>query len=151
MLPCLSWLGLAGASAFECQQLIKYNPCIIIVGMAWEIQYTDQFEAWFDGLDRRQQNAIIAAVDYLEARGPGLGRPMVDTLRGSRHANMNELRPRGGHLRVLFSFPPRRTAILLRGGDKSGRWTEWYETAVPEADRLYDEHLATLRKERLLP
>ena len=64
---------------------------------------------------------------------------------------MKELRPRGGNLRILFVFDPRRIAILLLGGDKIGRWQAWYEEAIPIADRLYDEYLAELRREELLP
>lgn len=60
---------------------------------------------------------------------------------------MKELRPRGGHMRVLFAFDPRRTALLLLGGDKSGRWHTWYAEAIPQADQLYDEHLEALRRE----
>src|ERR1035438_2003619 len=63
-------------------------------------------------------------------------------------ANLKELGPRGGHLRVLFAFDPRRVAILLLGGDKSGRWQAWYAETIPEAERLYSEHLAQLREER---
>ncbi len=75
----------------------------------------------------------------------------MDTISGSRHANMKELRPRGGNLRVLFAFDPRRLAILLIGGDKSGEWNAWYQRMIPLADDLYDEHLATLKREGLLP
>ena len=64
---------------------------------------------------------------------------------------MKELRPRGGQLRVLFAFDPRRTAILLVGGDKTNEWSAWYERAIPEADRLYDEHLAERREEGTYP
>ena len=64
---------------------------------------------------------------------------------------MKELRPRGGHLRVLFAFDPRRAAILLVGGDKRGQWAAWYERAIPAADDLYDEHLAQLRQEGEIP
>lgn len=78
-------------------------------------------------------------------------RPLVDTLEGSRHPNMKELRPLGTSLRVLFVFDPRRMAILLIGGDKTGRWKEWYEETIPMADRLYDEHLEELREEGELP
>jgi hypothetical protein len=60
---------------------------------------------------------------------------------------MKELRPRGSHVRVLFAFDPRRVAILLLGGDKSGRWKAWYAEAIPAAEQLYEEHLAQLRKE----
>lgn len=88
-----------------------------------------------------------AAVEILESAGPTLGRPTVDTLEGSRLQNLKELRPRGGHLRVLFVFDPRRVAILLLGGDKTGRFKAWYAEAIPEAERLYDEHLAQLREQ----
>lgn len=64
---------------------------------------------------------------------------------------MKKLRPPIGNLRILFAFDPRRMAILLLGGDKTNRWQEWYRVNVPRADRLYDEHLATLRREGRLP
>ena len=119
--------------------------------MAWEVEYTDQFGDWFWELDEVAQDAVVAAVEIVEERGPGLGRPLVDTIKGSRHANMKELRPRGGNLRILFAFDPRRMAILLIGGDKTGRWETWYREFIPVADRLYDEHLETLQKEGSLP
>jgi hypothetical protein len=119
--------------------------------MAWEVEYTDQFGNWFENLDEDQQESIVIAVEVLQGHGPGLGRPLVDTIKGSRHANMKELRPRGGNLRILFAFDPRRMAILLIGGDKTSRWQAWYQDIVPLADQLYDEHLETLRKEGLLP
>lgn len=118
--------------------------------MAWEIEYTDQFQEWFEELDERQQDSVVIAVEILENWGPGLGRPLVDTIKGSRHANMKELRPRRGNLRILFAFDPRRMAILLIGGDKTNRWEVWYQNTVPLADQLYDEHLETLKKEGLL-
>lgn len=116
----------------------------------WEIEYTDQFGEWFQALTIRQQDAVAIAVEALALEGPGLGRPMVDTISRSRHANMKELRPRGGNLRVLFAFDPRRVAILLIGGDKTGRWQSWYDEAIPKADDLYDEHLAILKAEGLI-
>ncbi len=115
--------------------------------MAWEVEFTDQFGEWFADLDDRAQAAVVAAVKILEHGGPALGRPLVDTVKSSRHANMKELRPRGGYLRVLFAFDPRRMAILLIGGDKSNRWQAWYREFIPIADALYDEHLDTIRKE----
>jgi hypothetical protein len=115
--------------------------------MGWEVEYTDEFGSWWSGLDNDDQDAIIAAVDVLEERGPGLGRPLIDTVHASRHPNMKELRPPAGYIRILFAFDPRRAAILLIGGDKTNRWRAWYEQMVPVADRLYDEHLATLEKE----
>ena len=87
----------------------------------WEIAFTDEFEAWWDGLEEGDQEKVRVAVDILEEDGPALGRPLVDTLEGSRHTNMRELRPMGSNIRVMFAFDPRRTAILLIGGDKTGR------------------------------
>lgn len=80
--------------------------------------------------------------------GPNLRRPVVGEITSSRHANMKELRvSKGGALRVLFAFDPRRHAILLLGGDKSGQWKEWHNWAIPRADDLYDSHLEELRAE----
>ena len=87
----------------------------------------------------------------LAEHGPGLKRPVVAEIESSRHARMKELRVSiPGALRVLFAFDPRRHAILLLGGDKSGQWEAWYEKAIPLADKLYDEHLDELRSEGLL-
>ena len=118
--------------------------------MAWEIEVTDQFFDWVEGLEKSEWDAVVVAADFLQDWGPGLGRPWVDSIRHSRHSNMKELRPSPGKLRVLFAFDPRRTAILLIGGDKSGRWNNWYREMIPIADRLYDEHLEEIRREGLL-
>jgi hypothetical protein len=115
--------------------------------MAWDVEGTDQFADWYGSLDHETQDDVIAAVAKLEERGPGLGRPLVDTIKGSRYPNMKELRPLGGNIRILFAFDPRRTAILLLGGDKTHRWTEWYEQMIPVADWLYGEYLDSLKKE----
>ncbi len=106
----------------------------------WDVEFTDQFGAWWELLGAEEQQAIDAAVRVLEQRGPSLGRPLVDTVTRSRHANMKELRV--GTIRILFAFDPRRTAILLLGGDKRDRWQEFYEQMIPLADQLFDEHLA---------
>lgn len=83
-------------------------------------------------------------MDLLAERGSGLGRPMGDRVHGSRHQSMRELRAaKGGALRVLFSFDPRRQAIALLGGDKSGERTDWYARAVPLADDL---HFVTVKR-----
>jgi hypothetical protein len=119
--------------------------------MAWEVEYTDQFGDWFANLDAAAQGAVGRAVELLEVKGPALGRPYVDTISRSRHANMKELRPPTTRIRVLFAFDPRRTAILLLGGDKTGRWRAWYDTMIPLADQLYDEYLRTIHEEGLLP
>ena len=113
----------------------------------WEVEGTDEFVSWYDSLTDDESERVDAAVEILMEGGPAEGRPLVDTVRGSRHANMKELRPRGGYLRILFAFDPRRTAILLIGGDKTDRWQEWYDVYIPIADALYDEHLEALRRE----
>jgi hypothetical protein len=122
-----------------------YKERVIIT--VWQVEFTDQFERWWDQLSMEEQAAIDVTVEVLQERGPGLGRPFVDTVKGSRHANMKELRPRGGFIRILFAFDPRRMAILLVGGDKRDHWSSWYEEMIPVADRLFDEHLATLQRE----
>jgi hypothetical protein len=108
----------------------------------WEVLYTDEFGAWFETLTEDQQDAVIARVDLLEVEGPALGRPTVDTIAGSRHPNMKELRvSKGAAIRILFAFDPRRQAVLLIGGDKTGQWQAWYEKAIPLADDLFDDYL----------
>jgi hypothetical protein len=119
--------------------------------MAWDVECTDQFGDWFEGFALEQRRSIIASVEHLDPHEPGLGRPLVDTIRGSRHANMKELRPAAGGIRVLFAFDQRRMAILLIGGDKSGRWREWYQETIPVANDLYDEYLRILSEEGLIP
>jgi hypothetical protein len=108
----------------------------------WEVLFTDEFGAWFEALTEDQQDAVVARVELLEVEGPALGRPTVDTIAGSRHPNMKELRvSKGGAIRVLFAFDPLRQAVLLIGGDKTGQWVAWYEEAIPIADDLFDEYL----------
>jgi hypothetical protein len=116
--------------------------------MAWEIEYTDTFGDWWESLSEDEQEDIAASVGLLERKGPHLGYPHSSGVNGSRHGHMRELRIQhaGRPYRVLFAFDPRRSAILLIGGDKTGN-NRWYEEHVPVADRLYDEHLDQLRKE----
>lgn len=117
----------------------------------WDVEYTDQLEQWWYSLAEIQQDAIAAVVEILQEVGPSLGRPLADTIIGSRHSNMKELRPGTvGNLRVLFAFDPRRHAILLIGGDKTGRWREWYVEMIPVVDDLFGEHLQELRDEGAL-
>ena len=114
---------------------------------------TEEFADWFHGLERREQDEVIEVVERLYEQGPLLGRPDTDRIAASRYHNMKELRPRGvaKHLRVLHIFDPRREAILLLGGDKTGQWDGWYKTAIPKAEHLYDVYLEDLREEGLLP
>lgn len=119
--------------------------------MVWEVEVTDQFIEWWEPLAGAQREAVADRVGLLVERGPDLGRPVVDRIHTSKHQSMKELRAaKGGALRVLFSFDPRRQAILLLGGDKTGSWSDWYEWAVPLADGLYDEYLRELGEEGLI-
>jgi hypothetical protein len=113
----------------------------------WEVEFTDEFEAWWIELTPQQQDSIVAAVEILASGGPALGRPLVDRIENSRHQNMKELRIPRGNIRILFIFDPLRNAILLIGGDKSNRWAEFYREMIPLADDLYDEHLEALKRE----
>jgi hypothetical protein len=114
----------------------------------WEVEYTDEFGDWWNGLTEAEQESVDASVHLLEERGPQLAQPHSSGIARSKHPHMRELRVqhRGRPYRVLYAFDPRRAAILLIGGDKTGN-DRWYEEHVPLADRLYDEHLAALRKE----
>lgn len=115
----------------------------------WEILVTDECLAWFHSVDHSSQALITDAIDRLAASGPGLGRPLVDRIKGSELHNLKELRPASTgrtEVRILFVFDPWRSAILLVGGDKSGRWKQWYATAIPEAERLYAEYLEERRR-----
>ncbi|MEX0794193.1 MAG: type II toxin-antitoxin system RelE/ParE family toxin [Pirellulaceae bacterium] len=117
----------------------------------WEVEFTDEFGRWWDQLTADEQESVAACVELLRQSGPHLQRPYADTLKGSRHLNMKELRVQHGGrpLRTLFAFDPRRTAILLIGGDKTGD-NRFYKRMIPIADNLYDEHLETLRNEGLI-
>jgi hypothetical protein len=112
------------------------------------VEYTDELEAWWETLSEPEQDSIDASVRLLEALGPQLGFPHSSGVNGSRHAHLRELRVQhqGRPYRVLYAFDPRRAAILLIGGDKTGQ-NRWYDVFVPIADSLYDQHLTTLSKE----
>lgn len=116
--------------------------------MSWEIEYTDEFGAWWEHLGEKEQISVSASVDLLGLFGPGLSFPHSSDIRGSRHGNLRELRIQhaGRPYRVLYAFDPRRCALLLMGGDKTGQH-RWYETHVAVAEKLYDVHVEILRKE----
>ena len=117
----------------------------------WGVEYTDEFALWWETLTLAEQASLEAGVRLLERFGPGLSRPHADVVNGSRHPNMKELRTqcKGRPLRTFFAFDPRRSTILLIGGDKAGD-DRFYERMVPLADRLYDEYLDELREEGLI-
>jgi hypothetical protein len=116
--------------------------------MAWDVEYTDEFGAWWNTLDEDEQESVAAYVRLLEIRGPLLPFPYSSGIQRSRHSHMRELRVqhKGQPYRVLYAFDPRRVAILLIGGNKTGN-DRWYLEYVPVADKLYDEHLQILTKE----
>jgi len=116
--------------------------------VTWEVEYTDEFEIWWKSLSEAEQEEIAAKVELLEERGPTLSRPHADVITSSRHSNMKELRGKVNErqLRVLFAFDPRRAALLLIGGDKTGD-PRWYERFVPIADDLFDRHLREIAQE----
>ena len=118
--------------------------------MSWAVEIADEFEPEFDALDEDVQTEILALSRLLQQFGPQLGRPRVDTLNGSRHANMKELRfsAAGGEWRLAFAFDPARKAVLLVAGDKSGGSARrFYRTLIRRADERFDRHLARLAKE----
>jgi hypothetical protein len=120
-------------------------------GMPWIVLMSAEVDAWLEGLDEGSQDAVAADVRVLEEIGPQLGRPYVDTLADSRHPNLKELRTHYGHhqYRIAFAFDPKRQAILLLGGDKTGaNQRRFYKTLIAEADAILDRHLAQLAKQQ---
>lgn len=111
-----------------------------------------EVEDWFLALcrdDPASADRISEAIDLLAEHGPGLGRPLVDRVKGSAYHHMKELRPGSSgssEIRLLFAFDPQREAVFLVGGDKAGAWSSWYRVAVPIADERYALHLKTLEE-----
>ena len=116
--------------------------------MAWDVEVTDEFKAWWDGLTRAERISVERSVLLLEDRGPHLPFPYSSKVNGSRHSAMRELRVQhqGRPYRVLYIFDPHRTALLLLGGGKTGD-DRWYERNVPLADQLYDDYLIEIEEE----
>lgn len=111
------------------------------------MEYTEEFEGWWNGLSTSEQARLAAMVGLLEERGPHLDFPYSSQVKGSRFAQMRELRAqlRGDPVRVLYAFDPRRCAILLLGGNKTGD-DRWYEVHVPRADRIFEQHLKAMEE-----
>lgn len=120
----------------------------------WEVSLHQDVEAWYLSIcesDPETADLIEQAIDQLAAEGPSLGRPLVDRIKGSKFHNMKELRPASigaTEIRILFAFDPKREAIFLVAGDKSGNWEGWYREAIPLADGRYAEHLMVLEAGR---
>lgn len=118
---------------------------------SWEVVLHGEFEPEFDALPQSVQDELLAHAKLLQQFGPQLGRPRADTLSGSRHANMKELRfdAADGVWRVAFAFDPNRKAILLACGDKSGGSEKrFYRQLIEKADSRFDGHLAGIRREK---
>ena len=118
--------------------------------MRWAVEIGDEFEPEFDALPEQVRVEILALSLLLEQFGPQLGRPRVDTLKGSRHANMKELRfsAADGEWRLAFAFDPKRRAVLLVAGDKSGGSEKrFYRELIRKADERFDAHLVRLKRE----
>lgn len=120
--------------------------------MAWDVEYTDEFEGWWDSLNEAEHEGILASVGLLEEYGPSLGYPHSSGIKGARTGHLRELRIQhdGRPYRVFYAFNPLRTALMLIGGDKTGD-DRFYERMVPIADALYAAHLNELRKEGEIP
>lgn len=121
----------------------------MVVLVRWTVIFHPEVAQWLRALDDDTYQQVVAAVRELRDEGPALGRPLADTVKGSRYTNMKELRPGSvgrTEIRVLFAFDPERRAILLVAGDKSGRWKRWYKGAIRLADDRFDEHIDRMRK-----
>jgi hypothetical protein len=116
--------------------------------VAWNVEFTEEFEAWWKTLDDGEQDAVARLVRLLEEYGPTLPFPYSSGVEGSEYSHMRELRVQhaGRPYRVLYAFDPRSVALLLIGGDKSGQ-DRWYEQYVPIADRIYTTHLREIKGE----
>src|SRR4051812_18258246 len=110
--------------------------------MVWNVENTDEFAEWWSGLTEPQQDDVAATVELLMERGPHLPFPHSSGIENSRHGHMRELRvqSRGRPIRIFYAFDPRRAAILLIGGDKTGN-SRFYDEMIPVADRLYDVYI----------
>ena len=119
--------------------------------VAWQVEFHEEFEAEYDGLEEEVQDELLARLKLLEQFGPQLGRPHVDTLKGSRFSNMKELRfsSKDGVWRFAFAFDPKRQAIVLCGGDKSGGGERrFYRDLIRKADGRFSDHLVRIKPQK---
>ena len=113
----------------------------------WSVETTKWFDDWYANLTDDERANVLAAMMQLQQRGPNLPRPYADTVKGSIHNNMKELRvqSKGDPIRAFFAFDPERKAILLCAGNKTGNEKRFYKTMIPIADREFTEHLNRLK------
>ena len=129
------------------EPLDRIPPREYNIGM-WEVEYTDEFGAWWETLGEAEHKRIAYSVNLLCQAGPLLSYPHSSDVKGSKHGSMRELRTQceGHPLRTFYAFDPARKAILLVGGDKTGN-DRFYDEMIPKADRIYDEYLKEIREE----
>jgi len=122
--------------------------------MSWTVIVVEPCLSWLHDLRRTDRDTLVLisqAITVLAEEGPALGRPLVDTIAGSKLPNLKELRPGsagGTEVRLLFIFDPQRRAVFLVGGDKAGKWSQWYKAAIPQAELAYAEHLRFEEKKK---
>ena len=117
-------------------------------GAKWIVTFFTAFEAEFDAYPEAVQDVILARAQLLEREGPQLGRPYADTLVGSKHANMKELRCNAADSvwRIAFAFDPDRKAVQLVAGDKAGvSEGRFYKRLIARANERFDRHLAAMK------
>jgi hypothetical protein len=133
--------------------MVKYGVAAILIimhtqSMSWRVLLHPEFDLEFQALAEAIQDELLAHAKLLQEFGPDLGRPTVDTMKGSKHTNMKELRFSwmGGVWRVAFAFDTKRDAILLVAGDKGGAdQRRFYRKLIATADARFDEHLTALK------
>jgi hypothetical protein len=125
--------------------------------MSWPVVIVEPARSWLHGLRRSDRQTLLLiseAIEALSIEGPALGRPLVDTIKGTNLANLKELRPGSvgaTEVRLLFVFDPHRQAVVLLGGDKAGNWRRWYRRAIPLAETAYAEHLKRMNDQGDVP
>jgi hypothetical protein len=118
---------------------------------SWKIETSDEYDEWFEDLDNKETEDVLAVLLVLKTKGPSLGRPQVDTVDESKYPNMKELRiqHQGKPYRIFFAFDPNRNGILLCGGRKDGAGDKkFYEKEIKKADAIYSKHLKKLKEKK---
>jgi hypothetical protein len=110
------------------------------------VHRTDDFQGWVRTLDAERRTKVSAAIDHVVAGGPTLGSPHVEKIRWTNLHRLKEVRVDRG-IRVLFAFDSNRDAVMLVGGDKTGKWNGWYRPNIERAEHLYAEHERRIGKE----
>lgn len=112
----------------------------------WDIEVTDAFEGWWETLTQQEQEDVTAYAELLQEQGANLPYPYSSGVKGSKFSHLRELRVQSGGnpIRVFYAFDPRRVAILLIGGHKTGKEKQFYQAYIRKAETLYEDHLKNL-------